>query len=87
MWTQISIFVLFYLIVAAMGEILVFVAAMVEILVFVTAMVGCKGFVAVCGGFCGGFVVFLVGFFFFFFFKSDCDVEVVGLWFGFGQKF
>ena len=27
------------------------VAAMGEILVFVTAMVGCKGFVAVCGGF------------------------------------
>ena len=38
---SISIFVLFYLIVVAMDEILVFVAA----------MVGCKGFVAVCGGF------------------------------------
>ena len=33
-------------------------------------------------------MVIMVGFFFFFFFfKSDCDVEVVGLWFGFGQKF
>ena len=44
---SISIFVLFYLIVAAMDE----------ILVFVTAMVGCKGFVAVCGDY-GGFFFF-----------------------------
>ena len=53
---------------------------------FVATMVGCRGggllgFVAIYGGFCGGFVVVcLFFFFFFFFFFLIIKVPVVWLW-------